>query len=126
MTDKKELPPPPERENLAGSSMLAKAASRRALTARLRAAKQDAAPQKKKLSWEEWIKRHPLLFLLLWLPASLVLGFAGVETWMTLARMHLFNPFQDWVALGIWIACALWWALCIFAAGIPVWTDWMR
>ena len=102
MTERKQLPRAPERESL--PAKLSKEANHQALAARLRAAKQEAAPQKEKLSWEEWIKRHPLLFsFLLWLPASLVLGFAGVETWMTLARMHLFNPFQDWVALGIWI-----------------------
>jgi len=124
MTEQRQLPRAPEKESL--PAKLTKEASRQALAARLRAAKQEAAPQKEKLSWEEWIKLNPLLFLLLWTPASLVLGFAGVETWMTLARMHLFNPFADWFALTIWVLCSLWWALFIFGGGITIWTDWMR
>lgn len=115
MTERKQLPRAPENEIF--PARLTKDASRQALAAQLRAAKQKAAPQKENRSLEAWPKRHPLLSLVLLLPASLVLGFGGVEAWMSLARMHLFNPFADWFALTVWILCSLWWAFLFFVWG---------
>lgn len=124
MTQRNQLPRAPEKESL--PARLSKEASRQALSARLRAAKHGDAPQKEKLSWEEWIKRHPLLFLLYWTSASLVLGFAHVQYWSFVVRQRLFNPFEDWVACVLAVVLTLWSAGIIFMTGIAVWTDWMR
>lgn len=133
MTERKQLPRAPEKDSL--PAKLPKEASRQALSARLRGIKQLTAPQKKKLSKEDWITRHPLLFHLLLVPTSLVLGFGGIEIfstivwmypfnssvdWSTIAGMHLFNPFKDWVWLTYWILCGLWLSVGFFIAGLNV------
>lgn len=121
MTKQRQLPRAPEKDSL--PARLPKEASRQALSARLRAAKQEAAPQKEKFSFKAWAKRHPLLFLLLWTPASLVLGFAHVQYWSFVVTQHLFNPFEDWVACVLAVVLTLWSALIFFIWGLAGFLD---